>query len=130
MFSNWKFRPVLIFTLLLNALASTVDLVVIKRWNISIGIPDKVFFIFGAAVFENITGTLCYIPSSAIYAKMSPPGMEAAGYGKYINCLGIAFFLDACVLIFVNNCSSQHLSWGFLAFALLWLTLWVRRLFV
>ena len=86
MFSNWKFRSVLIFTLILEILASTVDLVVIKRWNISIGIPDKVFFIFGAAVFENITGTLYYIPSSAIYAKMTPPGMEAAGYGKFINC--------------------------------------------
>ena len=86
MFSNWKFRSVLIFTLILEILASTVDLVVIKRWNISIGIPDKVIFIFGAAVFENITGTLYYIPSSAIYSKMTPPGMEAAGYGKYINC--------------------------------------------
>jgi len=53
---------------------------------INIGIPDRVFFIFGAAVFENITATLCHIPSSAIYAKMSPPGMEVAGYGKYINC--------------------------------------------
>jgi hypothetical protein len=87
LFSNWKFRLVLIFTLILEILASTVDLVVIKRWNISIGIPDKVFFIFGAAVFENITGTLYYIPSSAIYAKMTPPGMEAAGYGKFINCV-------------------------------------------
>jgi hypothetical protein len=86
MFSNWKFRSVLIFTLILEILASTVDLVVIKRWNISIGIPDKVFFIFGAAVFENITGTLHYIPSSAIYSKITPPGMEAAGYGKFINC--------------------------------------------
>ena len=87
LFGNWKFRLVLIFTLILNVLASTVDLVVIKRWNIAIlGIPDKVFFIFGAAVFEHITGTLHYIPSSAIYAKISPPGMEAAGYGKFINC--------------------------------------------
>ena len=86
-FSNWKFRSVLIFTLLLETLASTVDLVIIKRWNISIGIPDKVFFSFGAAMFENITGTMYYIPSSAIYAKMSPPGMEAAGFGKYINFL-------------------------------------------
>jgi hypothetical protein len=50
-------------------------------------------------MFEKITGTLYNIPSFVIYAKMSPPGMEAAGYGKYINCLGIAFFLDACVLI-------------------------------
>ena len=88
LFSNWKFRLVLIFTLILEILASTVDLVVIKRWNIAIlGIPDKVFFIFGAAVFENITGTLYHIPSSAIYAKMTPPGMEAAGYGKFINCV-------------------------------------------
>ena len=84
-FRNWKFRSVLIFTLILSILASTVDLVVIKRWNISIlGISDKVFFSFGAAVFENITGTLYYIPSSAIYAKMSPPGMEAAGFGTLI----------------------------------------------
>ena len=105
MFGNWKFRSVLIFTLLLETLASTVDLVVIKRWNISIGIPDKVFFIFGAAVFENITGTMYYIPSSAIYAKMSPPGMEAAGYGKYINCfrLHVSHFFLMHVFSFLST---------------------------
>jgi hypothetical protein len=108
MFSNWNFRSVLIFTLILEIIASTVDLVIIKRWNISIGIPDKVFFSFGAAMFENITGTMYYIPSSVIYAKMSPPGMEAAGFGKYINCF--RFLYAPCFLISVKNRSSQHMS--------------------
>lgn len=43
-----------------------------------IGIPDKVFFLLGNAIFENLVGILQSIPFSSIYAKISPPGMESA----------------------------------------------------
>ena len=74
----------LIFTLVLSVLASMVDLIIIKRLNIAIGISDKVFFMFGNAIFEQITDTLNNIPSSAIFAKMTPPGMESAVFGRLI----------------------------------------------
>ncbi|KAL3816057.1 hypothetical protein ACHAXA_010362 [Cyclostephanos tholiformis] len=77
-FSGWRFRSAIILTLVIGGLASMVDLVIIMRWNIDIGIPDKVFFMFGNTIFGNIIYTLQSIPFSAIYAKICPPGMESA----------------------------------------------------
>eukprot|EP00571_Detonula_confervacea_P012466 CAMPEP_0172306404 /NCGR_PEP_ID=MMETSP1058-20130122/7478_1 /TAXON_ID=83371 /ORGANISM="Detonula confervacea, Strain CCMP 353" /LENGTH=622 /DNA_ID=CAMNT_0013018275 /DNA_START=148 /DNA_END=2016 /DNA_ORIENTATION=+ len=87
--SSWRFRPALIFTIVIGSLASIVDLIIIMRWNIAIGIPDKVFFLLGNAVFENLVVILQSIPMSAIYAKIAPPGMESAVFAYTV---GIANF--------------------------------------
>lgn len=87
--SSWKFRPVLIFTIVIGSLASIVDLIIIMRWNIAIGIPDKVFFLLGNAIFENLVTILQSIPLSSIYAKIAPPGMESAVFAYTV---GIANF--------------------------------------
>lgn len=59
------------------------------RWNVAIGIPDRLFFLLGNAVFENLVGILQSIPMSAIYAKIAPPGMESAVFAYTV---GIANF--------------------------------------
>lgn len=80
--SSWKFRPALIFTVVIGSLASIIDVIIIMRWNVKVGIPDKVFFLFGNAIFENLIVILNAIPMSAIYAKIAPPGMESAVFGE------------------------------------------------
>ena len=80
--SSWRFRPAIIFSMVVGSLATIVDLVIIKRWNVAVGIPDKVFFLLGNATFENLTNILHAIPMSALSAKLSPPGMESAVFGK------------------------------------------------
>lgn len=80
--SSWRFRPVLISTVVVGSLASIVDLIIVKRWNLVIGIPDKVFFVFGNTIFEKLVIMMQYIPMSSIYAKIAPPGMESTMFGK------------------------------------------------
>lgn len=63
-------------------LASLVDFIIIKRWNIAIGIPDKIFFLFGNTIFENLVTIMLAIPISSIEAKIAPPGMESAVFGE------------------------------------------------
>lgn len=89
--SGWRFRPVLIFTLVIGCAASIIDLTIIMRWNIAIGIPDKVYFLFGNAIIENLVIVLNSIPMSAIYAKIAPPGMESAVFAFTV---GIANFCN------------------------------------
>ncbi len=81
-FSGWRFRPAIILTLVIGGLASMVDLIIIMRWNIDMGIPDKIFFLLGNTIFGSIIVTLQSIPFSAIYAKICPPGMESAVFGQ------------------------------------------------
>jgi len=103
--SSWRFRPVLIFTLVIGCLASIIDLTIIMRWNIAIGIPDKVYFLFGNAIIENLVIILNSIAMSSIYAKMSPPGMESAVFAYTV---GIANF---CGMI-SNLLGSAVISWS------------------
>ena len=87
--SSWRFRPVLIFTILVGALAPVVDLIIVLRWNVAIGIPDRWFFLLGSAIFEAPMIMLQNIPFSAIYAKIAPPGLESAVFSYSV---GVAFF--------------------------------------
>jgi len=82
--STWRFRPALIFTIVIGSLAPMVDLVIVMRWNEAIGISDEVFFLLGNAIFENLVVILLAIPMSAIYAKVSPPGMESAVFAYVV----------------------------------------------
>eukprot|EP00578_Thalassiosira_sp_NH16_P016705 CAMPEP_0181114502 /NCGR_PEP_ID=MMETSP1071-20121207/20926_1 /TAXON_ID=35127 /ORGANISM="Thalassiosira sp., Strain NH16" /LENGTH=648 /DNA_ID=CAMNT_0023198633 /DNA_START=175 /DNA_END=2118 /DNA_ORIENTATION=- len=84
--SSWRFR---LFTIVIGSVASIIDLIIIMRWNIAIGIPDKVFFLLGNAIFENLVTILQSIPMSSVYAKISPPGMESSVFAYTV---GIANF--------------------------------------
>lgn len=59
LFSDWKFRPLIMVTIVIGALASVFDWIVIKRWNITeFVIPDKVFFLFGNTIVGTIVNSL------------------------------------------------------------------------
>lgn len=79
--SSWRFRSVLIFTYAIWCFVPVVDIIIITRLNQAIGISDKVLYFFGEAIGIQLIGTCHYIPMSAIYSKMSPPGMESTVYG-------------------------------------------------
>jgi hypothetical protein len=67
-------------------LASIIDLIIFMRWNIAIGIPDKIFFLFGNTIFDNLVTIMLAIPMASINAKIAPPGMESAVFGESIIC--------------------------------------------
>ena len=41
-------------TICTGALTALADIIVINCWNIKVGIPDKVFFMFGNAIFAQM----------------------------------------------------------------------------
>lgn len=103
--SGWRFRSALIFTIVIGALAPMVDLIIVMRWNVKIGIPDKVFFLLGNAIFENLVLILQSIPFSSIFAKIAPPGMESAVFAYTV---GIANF---CSMV-SNLVGSGVIKWS------------------
>lgn len=73
-----RFRPVLLITTALACLAGLSDLAIVLRWNIKLGVPDKVAYMVGEAVLEPLLSTLNWIPVSALIALSAPKGMEAS----------------------------------------------------
>lgn len=109
--SSWKFRNALIFSIIIRSLASVIDLFIVLRWNIMFGIPDRLLFFMGHATFENMVIILQSITISSIYAKISPPSMETAGYGRLKNI---------CVCMDLNLIFTKHRSFisiSFLAYS-------------
>lgn len=119
--SKWKFRTVLIVTLIMQCLGGAVDLVIVMRWNIAWGIPDKTFYIMGEAIIENVVGMLYWIPSSAILSKACDKGLEAAifaflagvsNFGGMVSELtGAAIFEAAGIRTVSPNCNFDSLWW-------------------
>lgn len=77
-FSQMRFRTVLSITTILASLGGISDLIIVLRWNIAMGIPDKVAYIVGEAVLEPLLGMLNWIPASALISITAPKGMEAS----------------------------------------------------
>jgi hypothetical protein len=61
-----------------QSLFSIVDIIIIQRWNIAVGINDRLMYMFENAVLESLLDVLQSMPRAAIYAKLSPPGMESS----------------------------------------------------
>lgn len=102
-FSTWNYRNVLLFTTILSGVGGIFDFIIVRRWNLLIGIPDAVFFLIGDDILESVVDNLYWIPSSSIISKVCPKGMESsvyaylagvANFGRMISLIAGAMLLE------------------------------------
>lgn len=77
---QWSYRSVLCTTLLLTCCGRVVDVILVKRWNLLLGIPDDIFFLLGSSMLESLTSMLHIIPFSALLGKVVPRGGETSTF--------------------------------------------------
>lgn len=121
LFSTWKFRNVLIFTSILASVGGIFDFLIVKRYNLAMGIPDSIFFLIGNDVVENVTTMLYWIPSSSIIGKVCPKGMESgtfaylagvSNFARMVSTIAGAWLADAFgVTSSGTNCYWDPLPW-------------------
>ena len=70
---------------------SALDLLLVTRVNLDIGIPDKAFLL-GDEVISDIFGQLKFMPVLVLCARLCPPGVEGSLFA---------------VLMSINNLSSD-----------------------
>lgn len=95
LFSKWRFRSVLIFTSVLSGAGGIFDYIILKRWNLALGISDTMFFLLGDDVFTSVVETLYYIPSSSIIGKVCPKNMEASTYAYLAGIANFGLMISA-----------------------------------
>ena len=78
--STWSYRSVLLSTLLLDGAGTLVDFVLVKRWNLALGINDHAFFLLGSSMLESVTSMLHLLPYSQIVSKVCPAGTETSTF--------------------------------------------------
>ncbi|CCW72215.1 unnamed protein product [Phytomonas sp. Hart1] len=79
-FSKWKYRLCIIATTLLWMFASIFDIIILKRWNIRIGIPDHAMYVCGDAIIGNVCLMLSWMPPGVLLSRLCPRGSESTVY--------------------------------------------------
>jgi hypothetical protein len=78
--SRWSFRDMFRFTALLRCFGAVADVVIINRWNLAVGVPDRVMFMAGNAVVGPIIAAMDAMPMVALTSKLCPEGEESTVY--------------------------------------------------
>lgn len=90
------FRDLLFWTQLLFGLSGMLDLILVLRWNLRLGIPDIFFVVIDASVSQMI-GRLKWMPLLVLSSKLCLPGIEGT------------FF---ALLMSIDNAGLLSSSWG------------------
>ncbi|MCD7454024.1 hypothetical protein HAX54_023291 [Datura stramonium] len=70
-----SFRDLLFWTQLMFGLSGMLDLVLVLRLNLKLGIPDYFFMVMDASVSQMV-GRLKWMPLLVLSSKLCPPGIE------------------------------------------------------
>ncbi|CEM22134.1 unnamed protein product [Vitrella brassicaformis CCMP3155] len=78
--TKWRFRSAFWITTLVRIMVSCVDLIIIERVNLKIGLPDKAAFILGDAMLLNLTQMLDLMPAILLLSKLTSPLAATTSY--------------------------------------------------
>jgi len=76
---EWKYRYIFIGSNTLLILVNLLNIVIFKRWNKKIGIPDSVF-VLGGNAFQQVVASWTWIPGVILLSHLCPNKMEAIMY--------------------------------------------------
>eukprot|EP00644_Phytophthora_capsici_P011396 jgi/Phyca11/550392/estExt2_Genewise1Plus.C_PHYCAscaffold_370095 len=89
-FTNVSFRKIFLVAQLLLALVSLVDVVLVTRSNLKIGIPDKAF-VLGDHVVADVIGRLKTMPIMVLCAKLCPRGIEGTLFALLMSISNVSY---------------------------------------
>lgn len=78
--SHWTFQQAFQLTTMIEAAASVFDLIIVKRWNIMMGISDPAMYLFGDAACQQLASMLLLLPGALLTSRLCPRGAEATVY--------------------------------------------------
>ncbi|KAK7201622.1 putative pteridine transporter [Novymonas esmeraldas] len=87
-FSRRSYCMTFIVTTLVKVVSSVFDIIIVKRWNLHVGIPDHAMYIMGDAVVFQVCSEFAWIPVVLLFSRICPRGSEsmiyalAAGFGN------------------------------------------------
>ncbi|RZC73686.1 hypothetical protein C5167_049166 [Papaver somniferum] len=93
---DYPYRGVLFWAQLLHGIIGMLDLILVLRLNLKLGVPDKYFVVLDEIV-SKCTGRIKRMPLLVISSKLCPPGIEGT------------FF---ALLMSIDNFGSLTSSWG------------------
>ena len=80
-------------------------LIFVLRWNVTyLGINDVIFLVFTGLVTDSLAQTFSFLPSLVLFAKVTPPHIEATIFSLLTGVNNFAnFFISPMVGLLINN---------------------------
>ncbi|KAG5511256.1 hypothetical protein JKF63_07198 [Porcisia hertigi] len=103
-FSKHRYAFVFIVTSLLQVAGSIFDLIIVKRWNVHIGIPDHAAYILGDAIVYEICFVLSLMPAQILMSRLCPRGTETIAFALLagFNSAGVSMSMAIGSLLMEN----------------------------
>ncbi|KPI82511.1 p putative pteridine transport [Leptomonas seymouri] len=79
-FSRHRYAFVFIATTILQVLGSIFDLIIVKRWNTHIGIPDHAMYILGDSIVYRVCFVMSMMPAQVLISRLCPRGTETIAF--------------------------------------------------
>lgn len=113
---NCNLRRLLLWSTVLTTPFCLMSIVVVERWNLTIGIPDTVFVITDNIICEFVSDFQC-IPIMILTSRLCPKGMESTVNSTIITILhhgiwmGSIFSAAITMALGVTSTNFDNLKW-------------------
>lgn len=67
-------------TTVLQVAAAIIDIAIVMRWNLRIGISDKLFYVLGDSMLQEVIDMMDFMPAVVLTSKLCPIGVESTVY--------------------------------------------------
>ncbi|CCW71400.1 unnamed protein product [Phytomonas sp. Hart1] len=78
--SKSNYRKITIITTVVLVPCVLPEVIMLKRWNVKIGIPDHLFYIGTSTIIIPLINMLAWIPISLLLSRLCPRGSESTVY--------------------------------------------------
>jgi len=78
--SGWTYRSLFVITTVLQVVAGTVDVIIIERGNLALGIPDEYFYLGGNAVVRPLVFMVSGLPAIVLTSRLVSEGLSSTTY--------------------------------------------------
>jgi hypothetical protein len=91
---DYPFRSILLWGQVLSSLAGMLDLVLVTRVNLKIGIPDYFFAMIDNSISQMV-GRLKWLPLLVLCSKLCSPGIEGTFYALLMSLQNAGLLMSA-----------------------------------
>uniref|UniRef100_A0A0G4HBU1 Uncharacterized protein n=1 Tax=Chromera velia CCMP2878 TaxID=1169474 RepID=A0A0G4HBU1_9ALVE len=74
---KWTFRWAFMFGFFLKSVAALFDVVIVLRWNLAIGIPDRWWFVFGLSMLAETMEMFDFLAAMILISRVTDEGVES-----------------------------------------------------
>lgn len=102
---DYPFKNIFLWTAIIAILVYESQIVLIERWNLELGIPDKVFALFDSLVIHMLK-ELNLLPILVLGCKLCPKNIEATMYAFITTVLNfgnlVSLYLESVFAYYLN----------------------------